>query len=396
MILIKNATIYTMNGQIINSGMIAFDKKITFVGTVCEWEQSGLTVDKVIDANNAVVMPGLIDAHCHVGMFEDSIGFEGDDGNEDSDPITPHLRAIDAVNPFDRAFDDARLAGVTTVVTGPGSANPIGGQFAALKTSGICVDDMIIKAPVAMKFALGENPKSVYHGKNQAPLTRMGTMALIRETMLKAREYSDLLFEYESDTDEQDKPDYDIKYEALLPILRREIPVKIHAHRADDICSAIRLGKEFNIHITIEHCTDGEAVADILERENVPIMLGPTLSDRSKPELKNLSFSTYKALSDRKLAVSIITDHPEITIDHLPLCVAMAVKHGMDRQKALAAVTSVAADNCMIGDRVGRLVVGMDADIAVFTKEPVEFDAEVLYTFINGEIVFEKSHFSKN
>lgn len=388
MILIKNAVLYTMDGDIIPQGAVVFDEIIRYVGKQSELSDGQFPVTQVIDAEGMAVTPGLIDAHCHVGMFEDSLGFEGDDGNEDSDPVTPHLRAIDAVNPFDRAFADARSAGITAVVTGPGSANPIGGQFAALKTSGICVDDMIIKSPAAMKFALGENPKSVYHGKNQAPLTRMGTMALIRETLLKAQEYMELIALYEKEPEDRDKPDYDIKFEALIPVLKREIPVKIHAHRADDICSAIRLGKEFQIRVTIEHCTDGEAVLDILERERIPVMLGPTLSDRSKPELKSLSFSTYRALSDRGLSVAIITDHPEITIENLPLCAAMAVKHGMDSKKALEALTVTAAENCGIADRVGTLAVGKDADIAVFTKNPVEFDARAAYTFINGKLVY--------
>ncbi len=385
MILIKNAHILTMCGDEYENGCILFDEKIRYVGDIknipeCE-------IEKTIDAKGNFVTPGLIDAHCHAGMFEDSLGFEGDDGNEDSDPILPQLRAIDAINPFDRCFADAVNAGVTTAVTGPGSANPIGGTFTALKTYGICVDDMILKEPAAMKFALGENPKSVYHGKNQAPITRMGTMALIRETLLKAQEYMELVEEYEENPDENDKPDYDIKLEALIPVLKREIPVKIHAHRADDICTAIRLGKEFNLDVTIEHCTDGELILPILKRENLPIMLGPTLTDRSKPELKNMNFGTYKKLSDEGLDIAIITDHPEITIENLPLCAAMAVRNGMDKMQALRAITSTAAKNCRIDDRVGTLKVGKDADIAMFTDNPVEFNSKNLMTIIDGEIV---------
>lgn len=393
MIMLKNADIYTMQSvddgyRKIDGGTIIFDDKIRFVGKLDDY--NGELPNTVIDLGGKIVTPGLIDAHCHVGMFEDSLGFEGDDGNEDSDPILPQLRAIDAINPFDRSFSDAVSAGVTTVVTGPGSANPIGGTFAAVKTYGICIDDMILKNPAAMKFALGENPKAVYHSKNQAPLTRMGTMALIRETLMKAKEYADALADYNTDPEENDKPDFDIKYDALLPVLEKKIPVKVHAHRADDICTAIRIGKEFDIDVTLEHCTDAENILPILIRENLPIMLGPTLSDRSKPELKNLSFSTYKALSDAGLSVAIITDHPEITIEHLPLCAAMAVKHGMDKDKALAAITCVAAKNCGIADRVGTLDIGMDADIAVFDKNPVEFGAECVMTVIDGKIVMQK------
>ncbi|MCI8979193.1 MAG: amidohydrolase [Clostridia bacterium] len=380
--LIKNAKIVTMAGDSYENGCILFDDKILYVGDFKEFE-----ADKVIDVNGNYVLPGLIDAHCHVGMFEDSMGFEGDDGNEDSDPVMPHLRAIDGINPFDRGFLEARNAGITTVVTGPGSANPVGGQFAAVKTFGICVDDMIVKAPVAMKMALGENPKSVYNEKEEMPLTRMGTAALIRELLIKSRDYMERMDAYNENDEDNEKPEFDIKLDAMLPVLRREIPVKIHAHRADDICTAIRIGREFNIDVTIEHCSDGDAVAPVLEREGLPVMLGPTLSDRSKIELKNLTFGTYKNLSDRGISVAIITDHPEITIENLPLCAVMAVKHGMDEMKAIQGITITAAENCRIADRVGSLEVGKDADIAVFTELPARFDAECVMTFINGEKV---------
>ncbi|MGN0150059.1 MAG: amidohydrolase [Clostridia bacterium] len=380
--LIKNAEILTMTGKNYNDGCILFDEKIIYIGA-----NKPFDADKVIDAKGNIVMPGLIDAHCHVGMFEDSLGFEGDDGNEDSDPVTPHLRAIDAINPFDRGFEEARGAGVTTVVTGPGSANPVGGQFAAVKTYGICVDDMILKAPAAMKFALGENPKAVYNEKNQAPVTRMGTMALIRELLIKAQNYKEQLDRYYEDEEDNEKPEFDIRLDAMLPVLSREIPVKIHAHRADDICSAIRLGKEFNIDVTIEHCSDGDRIADILEREKLPIMLGPTLSDRSKPELKNLTFDTYRNLSEKGIDVAIITDHPEITIGNLPLCAVMAVKNGMNEEKALEALTVTAAKNCRISDRVGTLEIGKDADICIWTKKPTDFNAECINVFIDGKQV---------
>ena len=380
--LIKNAKIVTMAGDSYENGCILFDDKILYVGDFKELE-----ADKVIDVNGNYVLPGLIDAHCHVGMFEDSMGFEGDDGNEDSDPVMPHLRAIDGINPFDRGFLEARNAGITTVVTGPGSANPVGGQFAAVKTFGICVDDMIVKAPVAMKMALGENPKSVYNEKEEMPLTRMGTAALIRELLIKSRDYMERMDAYNQNDEDNEKPEFDIKLDAMLPVLRREIPVKIHAHRADDICTAIRIGREFNIDVTIEHCSDGDAVASVLEREGLPVMLGPTLSDRSKIELKNLTFGTYKNLSDRGISVAIITDHPEITIENLPLCAVMAVKHGMDEMKAIQGITITAAENCRIADRVGSLEVGKDADISVFTDLPTRFDAECVMTFINGEKV---------
>ena len=378
--IIKNAHIITCDGKEIENGVIAFDEKIRFVG-----RSYSKPVGETIDAKGNYVLPGLIDAHCHVGLFCDSIGFEGADANEDSDPITPHLRAIDGIYPQDRAFADARGAGITTVVTGPGSANAIGGQFAAVKTAGVCVDDMIIKAPCAMKIALGENPKTVYNEKDEAPVTRMGTIALIREMLYKAKNYMAALEKHEKDPDGCDAPDFDIKLDALIPVLRREIPVKAHAHRADDICSAIRLGKEFGIDVTVEHCSDGDVIAEILEREGVPVNIGPTLTDRSKPELRNLSFATYKNLCERGLSLAIITDHPEITIENLPLCAALAAERGMDKYQALYAITINAARNCRISERVGSLEKGKDADIVIYDKLPSEFGARCIRTFINGK-----------
>lgn len=377
---IINANIMTEDGGF-QKGNVVFDKKIiginTEIPTDCE----------IIDAKGAYLMPGLIDAHCHLGLVGDSQGAESDDGNEDSDPIMPQLRAIDAINPFDRGFEEARASGVTTVVTGPGSANPIGGQFAAIKTSGIRVDEMIIKAPAAIKIALGENPKAVYSDKDEAPLTRMGTMALIREALFKAKEYSNSLY---SAAEDGDKVDFDMKNNALLPLIRGEIPAKVHAHRADDICSALRLADEFGIRVTIEHCTDGEAISDILAKRNVPVMLGPTLTDRSKPELSNLGFPIYKTLSDKGISVAIITDHPEITVGNLRLMAQLAVKNGMDGKKALLAITANAAANCGIGDRVGALKVGLDADFAIFDAHPLDFMSENILTVINGQAVYTK------
>ncbi|MDO5398968.1 MAG: amidohydrolase [bacterium] len=382
--LIKNARLYTMTSEEISGGMVVFDNKIIYAGAALD-AYANMEFDEIIDAQNQIVMPGMVDAHTHLGMFEDALGFEGDDGNEDSDPITPQLRAIDGINPFDRGFEDARRAGVTAVVTGPGSANPVGGQFAAVKTAGICIDDMIIKSPCAMKMALGENPKVVYKERDEAPFTRMGTMSLIRELLFKAQNYKRETDAYNANSEENEKPEFDIKLDAMLPVLNREIPVKIHAHRADDICSAIRLGKEFDIDVTLEHCSDGDRIAPILEREALPINLGPTLGDRSKPELKNLSFDTYRNLSDRGLKIAIITDHPEITEDNLPLCAALAVKHGMNEYKALEAITITAAQNCRIDDRVGSLEKGKDADIVIMTDLPTRFDSKCVKVFIDGK-----------
>ena len=355
-------------------GNVLYDKEI--IDVFCPVPDS----IEIIEANGGYLTPGLIDAHCHLGMVGDSVGMESDDGNEDTDPITPHLRAIDAINPFDRGFQEAKEAGVVCVVTGPGSANAIGGQFAAIKTHGISVDDMIIKAPQSIKFALGENPKSVYSDKDDTPATRMGTMALIREALYKAKEYM-----------EKEDADFDMKNEALIPLLEGKIPAKIHAHRADDICSAIRLKKEFGINITIEHCTDGERVLEIIKREEIPVMLGPTLTDRSKPELKNLGFSIYKAFDDAGISTAIITDHPETTIGNLRLMALLAVKNGMKKESALLSITTNAAKNTGISDKVGEIKKGLNANFALFNGHPMDFESDNILTIIDGEEVYKKA-----
>jgi len=361
--------------------------KIAAVGDMAELDLKEDECIQVIDAEGGYVLPGFIDAHCHVGMWEDSMGFEGDDGNEDTDPVTPHLRAIDAVNPCDRAFQEAREAGITTVVTGPGSANVIGGQFAAVKTWGRRIDDMILKEPVAMKVAFGENPKSVYHQKNQSPTTRMATAAILRESLMKAKEYKETMNRYLQDPDENEKPDFDLKMESLQKVLNKEIPIKAHAHRADDIFTALRIAREFDINITLEHCTEGHLIADYLKEENVPVMVGPILSDRSKIELKNLTLKTPGILAKQGLSVAIITDHPEIPIQYLSLCAALAVREGMEETEALKAITINAAKNCGISDKVGSLEVGKDADIGIFDLNPLDFRSKAKYVIINGRIV---------
>ena len=381
--ILTNGYIHTMCGDDIPCGFVAFEcGKITAVGSMGDF--TATDTDEITDTAGAHISPGLIDAHCHVGMWEDSMDFEGADGNEDTDPITPHLRGIDSVNPLDRSFSDARLAGITTVVTGPGSSNVMGGQFAALKTYGCCVDEMIIKAPIATKFSLGENPKTTYHNKNQTPVTRMAMAALLRETLYKATEYKTALDEYNADPDENDKPEFDIKLESLMPLLRKEIHAKVHAHRADDIATAMRIAKEFDINITIEHCTEGHLIPHILKAGCIPVMAGPALCERCKIELRQSGFENYKKLTDAGLCVAIITDHPVVPIEYLPLCASLAVKSGMDRNTALKAITINAAKNCGIDNVVGSLAVGKDADIAVFSAHPLDFNARVLHTFING------------
>lgn len=391
MLLIKNGKILTMDGTDYENGYVLIDNgKIAGVGSADTFDESQFSIDKIIDAQGGYVLPGFIDAHCHVGMWEDSVGFEGDDGNEDTDPVTPHLRAIDAINPNDRAFEEAREAGVTTVVTGPGSANVIGGQFAAIKTYGRRIDEMILKEPIAMKVAFGENPKTVYHQKNQSPVTRMATAAILRESLMKARDYKRTMDEYNADPEENDKPDFDFKMESLLKVLNKEIPLKAHAHRADDIFTALRIAREFNLNITLEHCTEGHLIADYLKEEAIPVNVGPSLSDRSKVELKHLTFKTPGILAKEGLSVAIITDHPVTPIQYLPLCAALAVREGMDEYEALKAITINAANNCGIDDRVGSIKAGKDADITIFNGHPLDFRTRAEYVLINGKIVYER------
>lgn len=388
MLLIKNGNILTMDKANYPLGFIITEgKKIKAVGDMSELKVNETDFDRVIDAKKNYVCPGFIDSHCHIGMWEDSMDFEGADGNEDTDPITPHLRAIDAINPFDRSFKDAYLNGITTVVTGPGSANPIGGQFAALKTFGTSVDDMLLKAPVAIKFALGENPKTTYHSKNRAPVTRMGTAALIREALTKALLYKKQLHNHKLNKGE--KTEFDFKSEALQQVLQRKIPAKFHAHRADDIATAIRIGKEFNIDVTIEHGTEANLILETIADNDIALMLGPGLCDRGKIELKNLGFDNYNEISKSGASVAIITDHPVVPIEYLPLMAALAVKKGLSKDEALRAITINAAKNCRLEKQIGSLSPGKDADIVITDKYPIDFYAKIIFTIVNGEIVCE-------
>ncbi len=395
MLVIKNARLLTMAGRGYENGYIAADKgKIISLGddkeVLAQLEQriaAEATGAEVIDAKGNYVLPGFVDAHCHIGMCEDSVGFEGDDGNEMTDPVTPQLRAIDAIYHADRSFVEAYESGVTTVVTGPGSANVIGGQFAALKTYGRSVEEMLIREPVAMKVAFGENPKTVYHEKRQSPMTRMATAAILRESLMKAREYKQMQEDYERDSENFDKPDYDMKMEALIKVLKGEIPVKAHAHRADDILTALRIAKEFGLRITIEHCTEGHLITDILLEEKATVITGPFLTDRSKIELKNQSPKAPGIISGAGIKTAIMTDHPCTPVQYLPLCAAVAVKEGMDETEALKAITINAAEITGIADRVGSLETGKDADIIILDGPPLELKSKVLYTIINGQVV---------
>lgn len=392
MLLIYNGKILTMAEADYENGYILIDKdKIIAVGQdMSEIKDLMKAGTKSLDAKGGYILPGFIDAHSHIGMWEDAVGFEGDDGNESTDPVTPQLRAIDAVYHADRAFVEAYESGVTTVVTGPGSANVIGGQFAALKTYGRCVDEMVVKQPVAMKVAFGENPKTVYNEKHQAPMTRMATAAILRESLFKAKEYQELWEDYKKDPEEYDKPEFDFKMEALVQVLNKQIPLKAHAHRADDIITAIRIAKEFDVDITLDHCTEGYLIKDILAEAGLPVIIGPMLTDRSKIELKNQSIKTPGILAKEGIKVAIMTDHPCVPEQHLCLCAAIAAREGMDEKEALKAITINAAEIIGISDRVGSLEKGKDADVVIFNGNPLELKSMVQKTIINGVVAYER------
>lgn len=387
MIIIKNAKILTMSeqGEIENGYIVAEDGKIKDFGEMSAFECTYKNAE-VIDADGAIVTPGLVDAHSHIGIWEDGLNFEGSDGNEETDPVTPHLRAIDAVNPMDKAFEEALYAGVTTVVTGPGSANPIGGQIIAMKTYGKCVDKMVIEAPVGIKAAFGENPKVVYNDKSQTPTTRMAIAAQIREALYKACEYLEQTERYHAG-EQDDLPDYDIKCEALVPLLKKEIPLYAHAHRADDIFTAIRIAKEFKLRLVLVHATEGHLVAEELKEEGYPVLAGPILTDRSKPELKNMSERNPAVLTKAGVETALITDHPETPQKNFALCAGMAMRNGMTREESLRAMTSIPAHICGIDNKVGSIKKGLDADIIIWDGTPPDITATANVVIIGGKVI---------
>ncbi|MCY6369372.1 amidohydrolase [Clostridium ganghwense] len=383
MILIKNANIYTMAEENYENGMILIeDGKIKDIGVNIDIPENA----EVIDIKGKFVMPGMIDAHCHLGMWEDGMGFEGADGNEIVDPVTPHLRAIDAINPMDVCFKDALEGGITTVATGPGSANVIGGQFAVIKTHGDRIDDMILEQCVAMKCAFGENPKRCYNNLKKSPSTRMATAAILRESLIKAQKYVE---KQEKANNEGEKtPEFDIKMEALSKVIRKEIPLKAHAHRADDILTALRIAKEFDVDITLDHCTEGHLIGDYLkEGYQKGIIIGPNLSNRSKIELRNRTSETSGILKEKGIKVAIMTDHPVIPLQYLPVCAAIAAREGLGEEEALRAITINPAEILGIDDKVGSLEKGKDADIVVFTGHPFDLRSKVEMVMVNGKII---------
>lgn len=358
------------------------DGKIAAIG-------SGLTAPAdaaVFDADGLEVYPGFVDAHTHIGLDGYGIGYEGCDYNEMNDIWTPQLRAIDGINPRDPSLADARRAGVTCVCTGPGSANVLGGTFLAMKTVGDRVDKMVVRDPVAMKCAFGENPKRCYRDKCDS--TRMSTAAFLRGALMQAQDYG--ARKQAANGDITKMPAYNQKLEALLPVLAREIPLKAHAHQANDIFTALRIAREFNLRLTLEHVTEGHLIADELAGEkDVPMAVGPSLTFASKFELQNKSWATPGVLAKAGCHVSIITDSSVIPQQYLPLCAGMAIKAGMDPVDALKAITLNPAEHIGVADRVGSLEAGKDADLVITAGSPFEVLTEVKAVYIDGARIAE-------
>jgi len=378
---ITNAKIYTVTNGVIEQGSILMvNGKIAALGPTIDIPAEA----QIVDAKGAIVTPGLIDEHTHVGGWEEGLGWEGADFNESTSPVTPHVSILDGINPADVGFADARKGGVTTVQTMPGSSNIIGGLMLAMKTSGTIVDKMVLKYPTGMKAALGENPKNTFGSKGKAPTTRMGAAALLREALLSAQQY--VAKRERGDKDWK----FDAKLENMAKVIRREIPLRIHAHRADDILTAIRIGQEFNIDFTIEHCTEGHLIAEEIVKHNVPVCVGPAVWRRAKVETKNISPTTAGVIARAGGKVAIITDHNIVPQHYFRIAVGLCIREGMPEEEALRAVTITPAEIIGVADRVGSLEVGKDADVVMWSGDPFEPLTHCLMTVIDGEIVYKR------
>lgn len=379
MLFIKNGYIRTMAGPDIENGCILLgdDGKIVSVGRDILPPEGA----QVIDAQGRLVTPGCVESHCHLGLKNPQP--EVGDHNEKSDPITPQMRAIDGFNPLHDQLPIAVQSGVTTICTGPGSANIIGGTFGAFKTAGKRADDMVVKHPIAMKCAFGFNPKNAYGGSNKAPYTRMGTAALLRDFLHKCKQYLE-------DKESGKNPEYNSKLEAMIPVMKKEIPLKAHAHRTDDIFTAIRIAREFDLRMTLDHCTDGQLIADELAKEGFPALLGPAFFVPAKSEVINKSFATPAALHKAGVSVSIITDASVTPIRYLPLCAGLAVSEGLPLEEGWKAITINPAIHTGIADRVGSLEPGKDADVVIWTADPLTHIAgKACVTIINGKVEWQ-------
>lgn len=381
MLFITNAHIKPIVGSEIENGSILIDGgKILSMGQ----ELTAPADAQVIDAGGRLVTPGCVEAHCHLGLHNEALRWEGADYNESSDPITPHMRAIDGFNPMDEMLQNGIRGGVTTVCAGPGSANVVGGTFLITKLVGKRIDRMVIKQEAAMKCAFGENPKSCYgQSAKKAPKTRMATAALLRELLFKARDYQQA-------TDSGKDPKFDMKLEAMLPVMRGQIPLKAHAHRADDIFTSIRIAKEFGLKLTLDHCTDGALIADELATEPYPALVGPSFGNKSKPELSHKTYATAGVLHKAGVKVCIITDAPVITIENLPMCAGLAARAGLPLEEAWKAITITPAEVLGISDRVGSLEPGKDADIVIWKDDPLTcIGGDAFMTIVDGKLVYQ-------
>ncbi|WP_226642091.1 amidohydrolase [Mesobacillus subterraneus] len=370
-ILLKNANIMPITAEpSSNCDVLIEDGKIIRIEVKIAIEP-GM---EVIECNNHYLLPGFIDVHTHLGLYDEGTGWAGNDANETIEPMSPHVRAIDGVYPLDPAFSDALKYGITTAHVMPGSANVIGGTTSVIKTAGKNIKNMVIQETAGLKIALGENPKRIHSMGNKDSITRMGIMGMLREAFYEAMN--------------AENPE-SLRIKPIIKALNREIPVRIHAHRADDIMSAIRFADEFNLDLRIEHCTEGHLITEELADLNLKVSVGPTLTRRSKVELKNKSWRTYQELTDHGVEVSVTTDHPYTPIQYLNLCAAIAVREGLSEQKALEGITILPARNLRVDDRVGSIEPGKDADLVLWSQHPFHFSAKPLWTMIDGRIVYQ-------
>ena len=385
MFVIKNANLVTMGKEnFVKGSVVIKNGKIIKAGS--KIDLSKYQDAKVIDAEGLIVTPGLIDPHCHIGVMEEGIRFEGNDTNEMSGPIYPELRGIDSVYVKDMAFEYTYKAGITTVNTGPGSANVIGGTFLAMKTFGENVDDMVIKEETAMKMALGENPKRVYGSSNKNPGTRMASAALMREWLFKAKEYHKKYNAWINKEEDAKEPSFDMKLHSLMRVFDGMI-VKIHAHRADDIMTAVRISKEFGLNATIDHATEAYLIPEKIKEDGIKLIIGPTLGMASKYELVNKSFKSAKVLEDHNITFAIMTDHPVITLDTTLVQAALFIKEGLSENEALRALTITSAELNGIEDRVGSLEVGKDADLVIWNGPIFDIMTSPSLVMIDGKVV---------
>ncbi|QOR36121.1 amidohydrolase [Clostridium sp. 'deep sea'] len=375
-----NATIYPASSPKIENGTLLIDNnKIKAVGKNIDLPENC----EVVDCKGAFILPGFVDSHTHVGIWGEGEGAASYDGNEGTNPVTPHVRAFDAINPFHSSFADARMGGVTTVEITPGSGNAIGGQMCVLKTGGTRIDQMVLSEFNGVKAALGENPKRFYGTEKKVfPSTRMGTAAAIRKALFDAQEYQ--IKRYTEDIA------IDLKLEPLVALLNKEVPLRVHAHRADDIVTAIRIGEEFDIKIQIEHGTDSAIIADYLATKDIVINLGPSFWNRAKIETQSVSFATAGVLEKAGVKFSLISDHPFFPIQYVSMSVALAHAEGMTKEGALKAYTLWAAENIGVADRVGSLESGKDADFTIWDADPYSIYSKIRFTYCDGKIVFEQ------